>query len=98
MIRFGLFVLVALSGCEAKPDLLMDVCQVNVDCTLVQLDECCARSECDSDLRAETQARTRFRIDACAKKDCEKSAKVCKDSHTKVGSFCREGKCVVEAI
>ncbi len=76
----------------------MDVCQVNVDCTLVQLDECCARSTCDSDLRAETSARTRARLDACAKTDCAKAEKDCKSTSVRVGSFCREGRCVVEAL
>ena len=93
-----LWVVIVLSGCPSrKEDPAIDVCQVNIDCTLVQLDSCCARSTCDSDLRSETSARTRQRIDACASKDCVKSAP-CKSSGLKVGSFCRDGKCVVEKL
>ena len=89
---------VVLGGCETKKeDPAIDACQVNVDCTLVQLDGCCSRSTCDSDLRAETSARTRARLDACATKECVKADPGCKSTNPRVGSFCREGKCVVAA-
>jgi hypothetical protein len=88
-----------LAACDEKqPDPSIDVCQVNIDCTLVQLDQCCARTNCDSDLHAETSARTRHRLEQCARKDCASSEKACKTSGVKVGSFCRDGKCVVEAV
>ena len=88
-----------LAACkQQQQDPALDVCQVNIDCTLVQLDGCCVRSECDSDLRAETSGRTRQRLDACARKDCVKSEKPCKTSGVRVGSFCRDGRCVVEAV
>lgn len=85
-----------LCACEAKVDPAIDVCQVNVDCMLVQQDACCSPSDCDSNLHAETNARTRHRLDACAKNDCTKGPPGCKSTHPKVASFCREGKCVVE--
>jgi len=85
-----------LCACAAKDDPALDVCQVNVDCMLVQQDACCSPSECDADIHAETNARTRQRLARCASKDCEKRAPGCKATHPKVASFCREGKCVVE--
>ena len=95
----GVAGLLLLAGCpEKKADPAIDVCQVNVDCTLVQLDECCARSTCDSDLRAETSARTQHRLEQCAKKDCAKSTAACTSRNARVGGFCREGKCVVEKL
>ncbi|MBS1149143.1 MAG: hypothetical protein H6Q89_841 [Myxococcaceae bacterium] len=98
--RAALFLFVfVLAACEAKKeDPAIDVCQVNIDCTLVQLDSCCVRSTCDSDLRSETSARTRARLELCARKDCVKSDQPCKSSGARVGSFCRDGKCVLEAV
>ena len=98
MIRLFCVVLL-LTGCEAKKeDPAIDVCQVNIDCILVQQDECCARSSCDEDYRAETNARTRARLDLCARKDCEKKPGACKSTGAKVASFCRDGKCRVERV
>jgi hypothetical protein len=97
-LRAALFAVLLVSCASKKEDPAIDVCQVNIDCTLVQLDECCARSACDADLRAQTSARTRQRLEACGQKECVKSEQPCKASGVRVGSFCREGRCVVEAV
>ncbi len=100
LLRIALLLGVVLPAvCESKKeDPAIDVCQVNIDCTLVQLDACCNRSTCDSDLRAETVGRTRERLATCAKKDCVKSTAPCQPTRARVGSFCREGHCKVEIL
>ena len=95
---FLAILLFAACPASQKEDPEIDVCQVNIDCTLVQLDECCVRSTCDSDLRAETSGRTQQRIALCARKDCVSADKTCKSSKVRVGSFCRDGKCVLEKL
>jgi hypothetical protein len=100
ILRAALFLaVVGLAGCKEKPeDPAIDVCQVNVDCTMVQLDACCARSSCDEDLKAETSARTRQRLERCAIKDCAKSDAPCKSTGGRFASSCRDGRCVLEVV
>lgn len=89
------------AGCEANKEVdpTIDVCDVNIDCTLVQLDSCCERSTCDSDLRAETSRRTRVRLEACSRKDCAQATPAhCKASGVRVGPFCRKSRCVLEVV
>lgn len=96
-----LFVALCLTACEANKEVdpAIDVCQVNIDCTLVQLDSCCERSSCDADLHAETSGRTRVRLEACARKDCSSAKPAgCRASGVRVGPFCRKGRCVLEAV
>jgi hypothetical protein len=99
MLRAAVAAVLLLTGCPPNEPPVNDGCQVNVDCTVVQLDACCGRSTCDEDLSAETSERTRARRDVCSRKDCVSKQRVpCSTRHPKVMAACRDGKCVLEAV